>query len=47
MPDIKRMMLNNTAKPRQSWREQMAIMTDWANKQSLWLERKKRLTDGR
>jgi len=45
MPDIKKLMLNHTAKPRQSWREQMAVMTDWANKQSLWLERK-RLIDG-
>jgi hypothetical protein len=49
LPDIKRMMVNNTSKPRQTWREQLVIMAEWAARRNAWLERqkKKELTDGR
>lgn len=47
MPDIKKMLMSNTSKPRQSWREQMVIMSEWAARQNAWYEaKKKRLADG-
>jgi hypothetical protein len=46
MPDIKRMMLANTSRPRQTWRQQLAIMTEWANRRNAWLAKQEQI-DGR
>jgi hypothetical protein len=48
MPDIKRMMLNNAAHPRQTWQQQLMIMSEWAARRNAWLERQKKAEeDGR
>jgi hypothetical protein len=35
LPDLKRMTMKNTSRPRQTWRQQLAIMTEWAAKHNL------------
>lgn len=47
LPDIKKMMLSNSSRPRQSWRQQLQIMTDWAANHNALEQRKKALTNGR
>jgi hypothetical protein len=50
LPDLKKMLLNNTSKPRQTWRQQLLIMSEWAARRNAWLERQekmKAITDGR
>ncbi len=32
LPNFKNLMLKNTSKPRQTWRQQLVIMSDWAAK---------------
>jgi hypothetical protein len=46
LPDLKRMFLNNTSKPRQTWRQQLAIFTEWANRRNAILEKQKAISDG-
>jgi hypothetical protein len=48
MPDLKRMLKTNTSKPRQTWRQQMAIMGEWSAKHNAKVARgQKEMTDGR
>jgi hypothetical protein len=32
LPDIRKMFLNNTSKTRQTWRQQLAIVSEWATR---------------
>ncbi len=47
LPDLKKMMLNQTSKPRQHWRQQLQIMTQWATRRNAELARLKEMEDGR
>jgi hypothetical protein len=49
MPDLKKLFLNNTSKPRQTWRQQLHVMAEWAARHNELERRKKMLeiTDGR
>ena len=44
LPALKKMMTNNTSKSRQTWRQQLDVMTKWAAAHNAWLKRKQ---DGR
>jgi len=46
MPDIKKMYLNNTSKARQTWRQQLAVMSEWAVRHNR-LEAMKEKANGR
>ena len=46
LPDIKQMMLKRTSRPRQHWRQQLDIMTKWAEIHNAAIKAKE-LTDGR
>lgn len=45
MPDIKKMFLNNASRPRQSWQQQLQIMTKWAAQHNAY-EQQKALING-
>lgn len=47
LPDMKKMFLTNTDKPRQTWQQQLAIFTEYAAKKNAWVSRQKDLSDGR
>ena len=46
MPDLKKMYLNNTSKKRQTWREQLAVFSEWAARHNR-LEALKEKVNGR
>ena len=46
LPDIKKLLINNTSRPRQTWRQQLQIFSEWANRRNAWLEKQKAMTDG-
>lgn len=41
LPDIKKMFMSQTSKPRQNWRQQLQVMTEWANRRNAWLAKQK------
>lgn len=42
LPNLSKVLMRNTSKPRQSWRQQLQIMEEWAKNQDAWLEAKRR-----
>jgi hypothetical protein len=32
LPDLRKLFLNNTSRQRQTWRQQLMIMTEWARR---------------
>lgn len=46
LPDVKKLYLNNSSRPRQTWRQQLQIMTEWATRRNAWLEKQKVISDG-
>lgn len=49
LPPLTKLIMKQTAKPRQNWRQQMNVMSEWAAKHNTWLElkRQRELADGR
>jgi hypothetical protein len=41
LPDIKKMFLNNTSKPRQTWRQQLSVMSEWATQHNAFVEKQR------
>lgn len=44
LPDIKKMFVNNTVKPRQTWREQLQVFSAWATAHNAAVARKEQAT---
>jgi hypothetical protein len=48
LPDIKRMFLSQSSRPRQTWRQQLMVVTEWANRVNDYHARMmEQATDGR
>jgi hypothetical protein len=47
LPDIKRMYLNNTSRPQQTWRQQLSVFSEWVAKHNAAVARQKAIEDGR
>lgn len=49
LPPLTKLIMKQTIKPRQTWRQQANVMSEWATKHNAWLEAKRlrELNDGR
>jgi hypothetical protein len=46
MPDIKKMILTNTDRPRQSWQQQLAIFAEFAARKNAYVKRQEEIANG-
>jgi hypothetical protein len=47
LPELKKLLSTQTSRPRQSWRQQLVIMAEWAAAQQAAKKQLKDLKDGR
>lgn len=38
LPPLSKLIIKQTAKPRQTWRQQLGVMAEWAGKHNNWVE---------
>lgn len=43
IPDLKKLTVRDTTRPRQTWRQQLEIMAQWASKRNEWLARQEKM----
>jgi hypothetical protein len=47
LPNLKKMMVDNTRRPRQSWQQQLSVFSEWVAHHNAAVARQKAITDGR